>query len=370
MPCSLKNGFIVVMICWGAEPLFGVPKTPNETEPNRVSVSQLLDKFSASYDKASKIRSYIVRWEELIFGDCSFFGSSFRKTYESCERITDGERFFYCEKKWGHCLQGENLFISKNDAEMRTWLWDGKNNFFYGRMPTKFVKIHAARNYKTADEQAKYVAGHTGSVSVSSKRQDKGGFSPPLSSLITSQFYCDTQPIDKLLRQADKISISDKIEKVADSNCYFVEAVVPKHVSYKLWIDFERGYSIARAEVFKGADDIKVAAWGVGKGTIIRHSLENVHFAKFSEIWIPFEMDLKYDEKYASGGFMKTTNHRWLAKLILNPDFDEKTFVPKVPDGWKVDVEGLTGNFTWQDGKVVDKDGKVVLDFRSETSSK
>jgi len=366
MFCLLKDVLVVVLICWGTAPLFGAPKIPNEAGPNRISVSQLLDRFFTSQDNASKIRSYSVKWEEFISGECSFMGSSYRKMYESCERITDGERFLYCEKKWGHCLQGENLFISKDDAQMRTWLWDGKNNFFYGRMPKEFVKMIAARNYKTADEKAKYVAGHTGSVSISSKRQDKGSFSPPLSSLITTQFYCDTQPIDKLLRQANKISISDKIEKVADSNCYFVEAAVAKHGSYKLWIDFERGYGIAKAEVFKDADDIKVAAWGAGKGTIIRHSLENVHFAKFSEIWIPFAMDLKYDEKYASGGFMKTTDHRWLAKLILDPDFDEKTFVPKVPDGWKVDVEGLTGNFTSQDDNVVDKSGKVIMVFIRE----
>jgi hypothetical protein len=358
------------MICFLFGFIFAEPGISGTTESVHINVSELLDRFCSSQDRAAKIRSYSVKWEEFISGECSFMGAGDRKSYESCERITDGERFFYCEKKWGHCLQGENIFISKNDAEMRTWLWDGKNNFFYGRMPTEFIKIYAARNYKTADEQAKYVAGHIGSVSVSSKRQDKGGFSPPLSSLITTQFYCDTQPIDKLLRQADKISISDNIEKVVDSNCYFVEADVPKHGRYKLWMDFRRGYSIARAEVFKGADDIKVTAWGAGKGTIIRHSLENVHFAKFGEIWIPFEMDLKYDEKYASGGFMKITNHRWLAKLILDPNFDEKTFVPKVPDGWKVDVEGRTGKFTWQNGRVVDKDGKVVLDFRFETSPK
>jgi hypothetical protein len=55
-------------------------------------------------------------------------------------------------------------------------------------------------------------------------------------------------------------------------------------------------------------------------------------------------------------------------EIIVNTD--EKTFVPKVPDGWKVDVEGRTGKFTWQNGRVVDKDGKVVLDFRFETSPK
>jgi Leucine-rich repeat (LRR) protein len=56
MPCSLKNRFIVALICWGAAPLFGVPKTPTEAEPNRISVSQLLEKYGKSQVSQTKER--------------------------------------------------------------------------------------------------------------------------------------------------------------------------------------------------------------------------------------------------------------------------------------------------------------------------
>ena len=50
--------------------------------------------------------------------------------------------------------------------------------------------------------------------------------------------------------------------------------------------------------------------------------------------------------------------------MIFNPDFEAlNAFVENdVKNGAKVWIVGVSGTYTWRDGKVVDKDGKVVMD--------
>ncbi len=356
MFCLLKKVLVVVLICWGAAPLFGVPKTPTEAEPNRISVSQLLDKFSASYDKASKIRSYIVRWEELISGDCSFFGSSFRKTYESCERITDGERFFYCEKKWGHCLQGENLFISKNDAEMRTWLWDGQVRFEYQRHPAEGDPIGTVTIYQKPSE--KQIEGF---INYKCCGHEIFGF-----------LIGEYERVDKVLRKTANISVRDKLEQIGSSNCYVIDAMT-QGGKYTLWIDPQHGYNIAKAIVRWGENvpPYGQAHWRVKNAL---NSVENVSFGKIKNLWVPVEADIVLNRNWHNGEWTKQSWHHKLTEVILDPDHDALgSFVPDdIKNGAEVRIVTADGTlhykekYTWQDGKVVDGKGGMILDTETK----
>ena len=354
---------VALVVCAGMVSLGWARTLRTKAGRTGPTVSQLVSRIQQSQEQGDKIHSYIVKWEVTGEGRCSFMGGGRRKMRVYKERVTDGKRFYYCEKKWGNCLMGEDILITKDDPKVRAWLWDGQTYFFWGKLPTVFIEQLARRRFKTADERAEFVQSRAGSVSIRGREPAKPPAHNALINISMGHLQGDVERIDKILRQADTISVRKEMERVGESLCYVIDAV-SRHGKHKVWIDPEHGYNIARARVLKGPGHIKIGAWG--QPETLSYSLDNVRFRKIDDVWVAMEADRKYDEKYASGDFMTSDTHYRQIEVVFDPNHEaRRSFDPNIPDGWKVRFKGFQAidgkqEFTWRDGAVVNgKGGKV-----------
>ena len=78
-----------------------------------------------------------------------------------------------------------------------------------------------------------------------------------------------------------------------------------------------------------------------------------------------------YKWKFPDGNWQARRSKYKRTELILNPNFKLDDFVPKALNGWKVKMKGVyNSEYTWQDSKVVDSNGKVIMDFSKKGKSK
>jgi len=327
------------------------------------AVSQLVDRIAASQEQCANIDSYILKWQVTGVGRCSFMGRGRRKIFEYTELLVDGDKFRRSEKEWGHCIRGEDIFITEEDPRQRNWLWDGKYSYFWAKTPAKWLERLAARRYTNAEKRARFLADRAGYVKLEAGRGGKRTDGSIAADLKMGFLQGDVERIDKILRKADNISLRDTPEQVGASECFVVDAVA-KSGRYALWIDPEHGYNIAQAKVLKGPSQIKIGAWGIPE--TIEYSLENMRFQMVGGMWVPVEADQKYNERYASGDFMETSTHRRRTEVVLDPNHEAlHSFLPDIPAGWQVKLNGFrridsSGRFYWKDGKVTDETGAVV----------
>ncbi|OHB59492.1 MAG: hypothetical protein A2167_01330 [Planctomycetes bacterium RBG_13_46_10] len=181
-------------------------------------------------------------------------------------------------------------------------------------------------------------------------------------------YYGDEERIDQVLRGANTISVRDKMEQVDDSQCYVIDAVA-KSGRYTVWIDPQYGYNIAKLDILKREND-----WMHGrrivKGEEYFSSLKNMNFKKINDMWVPMESDYRLSTQLPKGHWAKPQKHIERTEVILNPDHDAlgSFITDDILNGTEVliaEVEGIS--YTWQDGKVIDKKGRVIADFRKKT---
>jgi hypothetical protein len=177
-------------------------------------------------------------------------------------------------------------------------------------------------------------------------------------------FYGDGERIDLILRGADTISVAEKTENVQGVGCYVIEAK-SKYGKHKLWIDPEHGYNIARAQVHKSENDLLTRGkYILKRGESVSSTLDEVQFKKINDIWFPMEgigtnKNNLLDRKNPSETRM-TFRH---SQVILNPDHEALgSFLPDdVRNGATVVIAGIDNTkYTWQDGKIVDEQGREV----------
>jgi hypothetical protein len=228
-------------------------------------------------------------------------------------------------------------------------LWDGKSSFSYARSP---------RN-------------DSGTLIINNKPEAKNDFTIARSNVSTMMGWLagNTERIDKILRRANGVYIRQKMDKVGNSECYVIEADI-KDGKYTIWIDPAHGYNIARAEIRKTKGDL---AFGkpLGAGFSISQSYKVARFEQVDGIWLPMETYSQGESKWPGGHFSKGKGNSKITLAVLNPDHQALgSFVlDEVPNGATVYIEGHKSTkglikYTWLDGKVVDKKGKVIMDCR------
>jgi len=174
--------------------------------------------------------------------------------------------------------------------------------------------------------------------------------------------------LDAILRKADRIWVQEKTQKVGDSDCFVIEADT-KCGRYKVWLDPEHGFHPAKLLHEAGEGDYSNRHL-MAKGDSAKEYLKNVRFEKVGDVWVPMEADSGSDLRSAQGVFVKDNYHYKRTKIVLNPDhnklgsFDDPlenpSNDPELTNGTRVRTNDLPMRYTWQDGKVVDKDGREV----------
>lgn len=317
-------------------------------EPNWPSAKDLLARFA---ENQNNIQSYIVKSESLTKASPGpqFINNPKTTRNKFIEELRfDGHRVNVRQQFWldEDMDEGFNLLGTAN-RKYTSYLWDGKQSV----------------SYSTSDKPRSRTPGSafvnkTNENTAQSKFLSPSGFRGYLG-------YClignGTERIDSyLLSKAKTLSVRDKTEIVGGAECYVIDGV-SENGKYTLWIDPQHGYNIAKTAINNRKGDIVV---GKKLESPFFSTYEVTRFEKVDNVWVPVEGSMKQDRTYPKGNENWTTSFR-ATEIVLNPDFDAlHSFEPNdIPNGTLVMIPHITGvQFTWQDGKVIDKYGTVFMD--------
>jgi len=347
MGCANRVCVAAILIWAAATPFCAAGAAGAKAKPHFPTAGELLDKFGQTQDK---LQSFIIKAEDSSETRSSYFRSEKekKKTHSSSEVRFDGRRISYREYSWGDFGPGSDL-VRKNNPRYRSTTWDGNDCFLYKQSPTStarprpVVEIYHSRKFA---ETLFKKRGYDGSC---------------LSG------YFEDERVDSVLRQADTISVRDKMEQAgkAGSQCYVIDAVT-KYGEYTVWIDPEHGYNISKARVKRKAGDIWRGQPLKGKGECW-YFLDKVYFEKIDNVWVSMQADVRGGRIYADGNFHETVSHYKRTEVILNPDHDVlRSFATDdIPDGSQLTgyVDLNKGFFNSGDPQYYwQRDAKVVVD--------
>jgi hypothetical protein len=330
----------------------------------QVGALRLLEEYNAN---SERLRERIIRSEELVETRDSEYGTVIKEEEErtSWEFRTDGDRV---DVIWTRTHSDEEVL--PEDLVKQRVIWSKKQwlKCLYGQVE---AEIKAVGFLSEREEEKESFVGLAYSASC-----------------LDGVFYGDRKPIGQILEEAQSIRLRSEVESIKGADCYVIDADTP-YGGYTIWIDPEHGYNIARAQMHKSDNDIfngkpmrehnpamKHKEGGrrepIGKLKEVSFSLDNVEFEKIGDVWVPVEGDFEHRINYGDKRIMIIRTHHKRTHVDLAPDFEAvNAFVPELPDGTRVFVEGMEGiKYRWQDGKpVVDLDEVLIQEIDSMTDS-
>jgi len=325
------------------------------------TVLELLDKYT---ETRNKFHSFISKAENTIEYSTkpitkeSRVGHSHLKNFNRLEFRFDGERANLRTYRWGKIFEGQPA-IPKNNPYYTSSLRTKDVQRWYGR-----ADLTEDPGRVTIENKPKVAA------EVSLARAYKGHEA-------IGYLFGDDERVDTVLRSARNISVRDKMQRVGKTQCYVIDAQTKKG-KYTIWIDPEHGYNIAKAEVTRKAGDILIDKAIEGEDRYYT-SVTNIRFKVIDGIWIPVEADIKYRwhlPKSFGYAYWEKIHHR-VIDFVVNPDHDtlDSFASDDIENGAKVRIKGhrVAGQmteYTWQDGKVVDKDDREVFYSKAKKPSR
>lgn len=318
---------------------------------NNPDAFELLDKYAATQEKT---QSFIMKVEVAQKGKATSYKNVSMEMFSSSEDRFDGKRFSSRSTSWGEI--NPKMTLEKEEAFYKSFLWDGKDFYQYDRTANEdkghLIIRQYSGNYDEIAPRGTPMIAH--SLIASTK-----GYFPQ-----------EADNIDMILRNATSLSVRDKKEKIGESSCYVIEAKAQSG-RYKIWIDPEHSYQIAKAEVRKGPGDVVFASkYKLPENDHIRTSVNNVRFEKKGDVWIPVEWQTKLSRKHPSGDLLTQTTDVKITECELNPDHELlKSFIPNdIINGAKVRI-GKGGKkvfipitYIWQDGELIPNIDELVID--------
>jgi hypothetical protein len=344
--------------------------TPDQAKPGPATALDLLDEYTKALDS---LRSVIVK-AEITSTHAGAFSRDFRDpdvrgladrgtSYRRTELRTDGKRSHWREYLWGH-ISSTFPSIPEEQAHYYCHNWDGEQLYSY-RIAVNNPESHGiAHFYKPP------------------KNEDKGGLSRkfPASYLMGYNLENDER-MDSILRRAKSISVRQKTERIGGSDCYVIDAKTDSG-RILLWIDPAHGYHPAKAETRLAPGDLVFGNNRLPKGDGRTTRLQNVRFRKVDDIWVPIEADAYMDRHFGGRNHTTQTWHYKRTEVVVNPDhealgsFDNPLENPRndpeLKNGADVCIRHMPGDhpqYVWQDGRVVDKTGKVIMDSQPKQKS-
>jgi len=355
---SYKGKILLLMVVWvgfgGVCALAGGGSMT--AKESRARALELVDKYAETQDK---LRSSFIskskttnKFKGFIHERPALKKDKLYKTNLKLELRSDGNRHYGSHKTWGdrfgmHTTTEEHACHGYN-------LWDMNTLYDYNYHPDT-----------PADWPDK-----NGSAYLTPK--NKLGTSTSNSNIWTSVygrpgrgfFYGGNVRIDSEMREAETISLQPEREEINGSECYVINAKA-KGCRYKIWIDPKHNYHIAQAIVERDWWSFSRPEGYSKKPTPgkSRTVLKNVRFKKVGDVWLPAEFDYTLNKNTVRGDYFQSHCHHKITKFMINPDHDAlRSFEPAfIKNGAMVRIKGLDGIvYTWQDGKLVDENGKKV----------
>jgi hypothetical protein len=319
-------------------------------EPEQLTLTEILAKCEQTQQVLSR---QITKSETLIESRDSEKNNTPIWYRENAEFRYDNGRYDILRNTWVG-LRSADEPTPLSTAQNYRQIWDG--NTVYDGM---FFKDANFTNLKVK----RIVVSTDGSDT--DRNTTVGYYGAPLNGVLTG----DMRPMTQILKDSENLLLRKTREWVGSSLCFVVEAS-GEDGRYKIWIDPEHGYNIAKAQVDKTGND---RAFGermehpsyIPEFRVTAHSfvLDNVRFEKVDDKWVPAEADFKTTTEYNGKQVITQKRHHKRTYVNLNPDFEAVgAFVPQIPNGTGVDIFETQGvKYKWQDGKaVLDLDELVI----------
>ncbi|MBC8218503.1 MAG: hypothetical protein H8E73_08565, partial [Planctomycetes bacterium] len=323
-----------ILICVVTVPVCSAGTARSKGKLKHPTALELLDKYAETQNKVQSFIAETVSLGEFVSSNPEYKGE--KRYYRILSEIrSDGEREYALSYTWNN-ISSPGEVKSKHEALSLSNLWDGKLSFSYVRdTRSDRGEVIINRSAKKPPHRRRYAA---------------------------MGYLCgDDIRVDFILRKADTISVRDKTEQISGSECYVIDAEANRG-KYTLWIDPKHGYNLAKAEVLRQEGDLYRGQPIPTKGTLSSF-LENVRFEKVDGVWVPMEWDNKLTWNWPDYNLKSVHDKR--TAITLNPDHEALgSFVQDdIKNGARVYLAPvILIQYTWQDGKVVDKEGNVVLD--------
>lgn len=307
---------------------------------DRPSVLELLDKYAETQDK---LKSFILKCEDSWEMKPSEVPGVI-KHYRESEVRFDGNRFSMHQHQWGGNLHSP-YSVPKDDNRYLDELWDGKRWLTYVKTNRGADKDILTFNDASGDNTKDIFSGMYHGSPIR-------GFLPT-----------DNQRIDLVLRKVDTISVRDEMDQVGKSKCYVIEAKT-RGGKYKVWIDPEHGYNIAKVIVEKKSEAARRMGGRVQDD--MSCSVRNIRFEKINDVWGPMEADIEMSHPWGNGRYRMKQHHK-VTEIILNPDHDalgsfDSFVIDDIRNGALVHVAGIQEiDFRWQDGELIPDVDEFVI---------
>jgi Leucine-rich repeat (LRR) protein len=308
---------------------------------------EVLRKFT---EARKNLKSYVVKARtDTTFAYTGFNGVGIN--HLNSETRYDGNRVKNIGYTWGD-INARDRNVKEEDAHYSMNMWDGETAYSYTKSKPH-NKGKGTLKITGKDSPGRY-------VKIASDAFKKTHFAR-----VMGYHIGDTVRIGELfLRPSTELRLRGERGNVNGVDCYVVEADVPEYGKYTVWIDPVHDYHIARIRCRRGPGD-RLGTKILKDKAIRRDSFEVLEFEKKGGAWFPKTCKLK---RYYTFPGHKSISEKDLtfSMITLNPDHDAlgSFLLDDVANGSDVLVRPLPPSmkFVWQDGKVVDKEGNVVLD--------
>ena len=318
-----------------------------DESPDLSNARQVLAQFAESRKNLS---SFIVKVHEK--GTFTYTGFKGTGTgYRKHEWRFDGQHCKNITYLWGD-ISIRDRNVKEGDADYLSRLWDGQTAYIFDK-----------QNFRSEGR---------GNVIIS-KQSDPGdhekvcseSFKMTYFGEIMGYHWGDYIPFHELfLKPSVILRLREKRNNVRGVDCYVIEAAVPDKGNYTVWIDPVHDFHIARIRVQRKSGDVAFDQ-RLGDNATMKELFEVLEFEKSGEVWLPKICTSKHDlDSDDINGSEK--REITFTQIILDPDHKELgSFLPDdIPNGTQVYFRALPSNqtFNWQDGKVVDSEGKVIYE--------
>jgi hypothetical protein len=279
---------------------------------------------------------------------------------------TDGNRVDHRSRIWANYSDRNNTNIDSTDPRERSFLWDGDSLYMYRWMSEGANANSQAFIERNDNEKQAYLAIDDGSS--------------PLRGIMGGDF----DRIDAILAKSDSFQVLNEKEIIGDTECYVLLAK-GKHGKYKIWLDPDHGYNIAKARVLKKQDDIAwrnlplspritedkglrntrqyIGSQHPGMKESFSFTLENVKFKNINGIWCPVAGEFQAIIKHVNGRTVTVKSTIECENIAINPEYDEDDFKPdNIVDGTLVGIVPHQIAYTWINGKPVPNIDEAAID--------
>jgi hypothetical protein len=257
---------------------------------------------------------------------------------------TDGYKVQTRRRIYGSLLGRQ---IDEKDATYQSSLWDGKDYYYYGIM------------FDVPDNEFPH-----GSVTLnknpdSPSNLTRGALFNSASSPIFGYHFQDTDRLDIVLKQSDKLNVSTRKENIGEHLCYVLNAD-GANGKYRVWLDPDRDYCVVRLQFIKTqghkAFPHQYQLRGQDK---INHTVDVKELVKIDDIWIPRKLTSTTKRVIENGEFLfSSQSENEVLDVVVNPDHDAlNSFKPDdIRNGAVVVISEFPWIFyTWMDGELLPK---------------